>query len=388
MPSVRRIEPRALVRGRRTVVPVVVHGLGVSAHCAAPVSRDPRSSATTCSTGHPRVLPKPLDDVAPEPAGALAGEGRDDHLVDALVLDHLHRGRVRVGVRDLPVRLDALRAERRERGAEPRSASGCSPASGSLCGETIEERRGASAARCADAGRAAARRAPSRWRSRARSPAPSARRRPRRRARTGRSPASRRSSSRTFRFRSQPDVSCGCVETISSSIGSSARMSSTAGIGPPSNTSPCAGMPACPERRDEPVDAAPGGGAPRVPVDDVAGLRDRSPGATTTARIGPCSARRRTASRSSTPTSVSLATTRTTARVDRRLELAHTCASCSAPPRSTACFAPGTPYSYGPPTTCGISSKLNTGGGERHLPLDRHRPPRVRARRSARAPSS
>ena len=30
----------------------------------------------------------------------------------------------------------------------------------------------------------------------------------------------------------------------------------------------------------------------------------------------------------------------------------------------TACRAPGTPYSYGPPTTCGISSKLKIGGGE------------------------
>src|SRR3954451_24390457 len=33
-------------------------------------------------------------------------------------------------------------------------------------------------------------------------------------------------------------------------------------------------------------------------------------------------------------------------------------------PLKTACRAPGTPYSYGPPTTCGISSKLKTGGGE------------------------
>ena len=29
-----------------------------------------------------------------------------------------------------------------------------------------------------------------------------------------------------------------------------------------------------------------------------------------------------------------------------------------------ACRAFGTPYSYGPPTTCGISSKLKIGGGE------------------------
>src|SRR5204862_142153 len=33
-------------------------------------------------------------------------------------------------------------------------------------------------------------------------------------------------------------------------------------------------------------------------------------------------------------------------------------------PFRTAWRAPGTPYSYGFPTTCGISSKLNTGGGD------------------------
>src|SRR6185503_2758804 len=33
-------------------------------------------------------------------------------------------------------------------------------------------------------------------------------------------------------------------------------------------------------------------------------------------------------------------------------------------PLKTPCRAPGTPYSYGLPTTCGISSKLKIGGGE------------------------
>src|SRR3954467_12629327 len=31
---------------------------------------------------------------------------------------------------------------------------------------------------------------------------------------------------------------------------------------------------------------------------------------------------------------------------------------------NTPCTAPGTPYSYGPPTTVGTSSKLKTGGGD------------------------
>src|SRR6185312_4484803 len=44
--------------------------------------------------------------------------------------------------------------------------------------------------------------------------------------------------------------------------------------------------------------------------------------------------------------------------------LAHACVSWSVPPLRTTCLAPGTPYSYGLPTTCGISSKLKTGGGE------------------------
>ena len=33
-------------------------------------------------------------------------------------------------------------------------------------------------------------------------------------------------------------------------------------------------------------------------------------------------------------------------------------------PATKACRAPGTPYSYGPPTTRGMASKLKRGGGE------------------------
>src|SRR5205823_10536090 len=38
--------------------------------------------------------------------------------------------------------------------------------------------------------------------------------------------------------------------------------------------------------------------------------------------------------------------------------------SASAGDLKIPCTAPGTPYSYGPPTTVGTASKLNTGGGE------------------------
>src|SRR5438067_35427 len=38
--------------------------------------------------------------------------------------------------------------------------------------------------------------------------------------------------------------------------------------------------------------------------------------------------------------------------------------SCDREGARIACCAPGTPYSYGEPTTCGISVKLKMGGGE------------------------
>src|SRR4029078_2939765 len=53
---------------------------------------------------------------------------------------------------------------------------------------------------------------------------------------------------------------------------------------------------------------------------------------------------------------------------DHEPVLHRTGTSSSVPARSplkTACRAPSTPYSYGLPTTCGISAKLKIGGGER-----------------------
>ena len=49
---------------------------------------------------------------------------------------------------------------------------------------------------------------------------------------------------------------------------------------------------------------------------------------------------------------------------DEDLHSAATGSRFSAGALNTACCAPGTPYSYGPPTTVGISSKLKIGGGE------------------------
>ena len=126
-----------------------VRGLGVSAHCAS--SGQPRSRGELGDDvldRHARVLAEPPDEVAPQPARPLAREGRDDHLVDPLVVDRLHRRGVRVRVRDLAVGLDALRAGAsrapRAAGAPPRDAR---PRRGSLCGQTSRNAAGPSAAR-------------------------------------------------------------------------------------------------------------------------------------------------------------------------------------------------------------------------------------------------
>ena len=242
-PERRRVEPRAAVRRGRPVVGVP----GVFSACALTCRSAPGRDGLfrdDVLDRHARVLAEPLDDVPAQPSGALPGEGRNDHLVDALVLDHLHRGRVRVGVRDLPVGLDPLVAERREGGAQTPLGLGVLRPAGIGLRAHDQEARPAPRRRADAGGRAAARRARSRSRPRGRSPRPCGRRRRRRHAWNGRSPASRFSSSTTFRRRSQPEVSSGCVETISSSICSCASTSSTAARGPPSKTSPCAGIPA------------------------------------------------------------------------------------------------------------------------------------------------
>ena len=86
--------------------------------------------------------------------------------------------------------------------------------------------------------------------------------------------------------------------------------------------------------------------------------------------------RSRTASSSARPPSVSLATTRTVfdatsvlvllARLGRPPPPAPAAAAglASAGDLKMPCTAPGTPYSYGPPTTVGTVSKLKIGGGE------------------------
>ena len=93
-------------------------------------------------------LRQPLDEVAAEPAGARGSERRDDDLVDALVVDRLHGRGERIGMRDLAVRRRSpRRATSRRARFRRRSASGWSPADGSLCGEMMRKPPALAAAR-------------------------------------------------------------------------------------------------------------------------------------------------------------------------------------------------------------------------------------------------
>src|SRR5581483_7618960 len=113
------------------------------------------------------------------------------------------------------------------------------------------------------------------------------------------------------------------------------------------------------QRAERAVEPAAGGGAARVLVDDVAGgglVDGRHHDRADRAALGPPLHRLEQLARGQ--------------RLVRDDEHdggpgGHACTSSSTGclPK-TAWRAPGTPYSYGPPTTCGISSKLNTGGGD------------------------
>ena len=114
------------------------------------------------------------------------------------------------------------------------------------------------------------------------------------------------------------------------------------------------------QRGQRPVEPAPGGRTARVAVDDVALARlrhGRDDEDADRAFVG--------ASRDGAH---ELAAEQRLVRDDEdRARVRHACTSSAV--RSfaglmTAWRAPGTPYSYGPPTTCGISSKLKIGGGE------------------------
>ena len=76
-----------------------------------------RASTTTCSTGTERRAAHALDQIRAHPAGALAGQRRDDDVVDAEQLERVHRRRVGVGV------ADHARAEQARRRAAARASA-------------------------------------------------------------------------------------------------------------------------------------------------------------------------------------------------------------------------------------------------------------------------
>ena len=115
-PERARRDARRVVRRRRAVVVVM---LGVRRARAIYAVTASGTSTSTWSTGSFVSAAQPLDEIAAHPAGALAGERRDDHLVDPLVLDRLHHGGVRVGMRDLAVDVEPLGAEERHGAQQP-----------------------------------------------------------------------------------------------------------------------------------------------------------------------------------------------------------------------------------------------------------------------------
>src|SRR5581483_12013221 len=159
--------------------------------------------------------------------------------------------------------------------------------------------------------------------------------------------------------RSQPDFCCGCVETITS-LGSSCSIASrTAATGSDSTTTPVAGTPSF---RSSSRVLSRRRRLARVVVDDVALARlvhGRDDGDLHRSAAG-----------------VLLDHVDQPPRDDRLVGddedvallgahgVATSSTSCACDGARTACCAPGTPYSYGEPTTCGISSKLKIGGGE------------------------
>ena len=157
-PEHARVDPRAGVRDRRAVV------LDARARRARSASTPAGSVGdSTCSTGSSSSSASARR-VAAQPARLLAGEGRDDDLVDPLVVDGMQRRGVRVGVRDLAVRVDALSAQRSDDAAQPPLASGCSACAGRSAAQTIRKLARREPRTGANSHRAAASRAPSRSR--------------------------------------------------------------------------------------------------------------------------------------------------------------------------------------------------------------------------------
>ena len=202
IPSVARVDARALVRGGRAVVVV----LGVR-RAIRPRAASAAPSRPTCSTGSFGVVAQPLrrgscaascERSAPANVETMISSTRSSWT--ACIAAVYGSGCAIWPCASMPSPRSTASARRSRR-----SASGCSRLAGSLCGQMIRKLAGERAWRARGSGRAAARRRPSRSRPRARSP-----RRPRpsrstTTCSTGTAARARRGSRSTTFRRSQPD---------------------------------------------------------------------------------------------------------------------------------------------------------------------------------------
>ena len=361
---------------------------GACASAWALMPRPPTAagSTTTCSTGNLRLARAAARRGRAAARTRAARERGDDDLVDALVLDRLHRRGERIRVRDLAVGLDPLRAEPRQRLPQPPLRLGMLALRRIALRADDEEAAPRSRAPARGCGRAAARRARSRSRPRARSPRPCAPPRRRRRARPGgrrRPCGSRRGGSAAASPTSPPGASRRSARPTSSS----ASTSFTASSGSSSTTWPVRGDPRLAKRVERAVEPAAGRGAARVVVDDVALARlvhgrdhdherDRLPSARCRTRVD--RARRRRASRS-----------RRRGRLRCRALTCTTSSSCSRRGAASQHRVPRAGDAVLVRAADDLRDLVEVEDRRRRgdLPLERHRAPRVRRRRSGRAPS-
>ena len=194
--------------------------------------------------------------------------------------------------------------------------------------------------------------------------------------------------------RSQPEDVAGNVEMMISSGSYSPTASIVAVYGSGSPTSPMTSMPVLAHDGAREVDADLGRLEDRVVVDDVPVPRLRArhaddeaasaPPARACARPRAAAGRRasrwrRRGSSSRLPPSV--------AHVVVVSWCAVAPAGCgTSAPLNTPCTAPGTPYSYGPPTTVGNGVEVEDRRRRGDLPLERQRAPRVGHRARPAAP--
>ena len=341
---------------------------------------------TTCSTGSPRLALDALDEVAPQPARALAGEGRDDDLVDPLVAHAWIAAVYGIRMRDLAVRVDPLPRSSASARRSRRSASGCS----SWREVALRrDRAGSSPAPCS--------RAP-RIRSSSGSPTivsfattstffcPPSSARSTTTCSTGSSRGDLLDRARRRCAAASPTAPADGSRRRSPSAGGSscASASRTASAGSDSTTKPCAEMPASRRRASVRSSRRPRRGAARVLVDDVALARAALTGQIDRDQVG----RRRGPRVRALDQARARRPSRSRSRGRGSVASAHLfLGSCTRSPLKIAWRAPGTPYSYGLADDLRDLVEVEDRRRRGDLPLERQRAPRVARRQRPARPA-